>query len=104
MKFDPNAGSLIPLEEAAEMTRTYRDLNPDDTIAHYFSREIIDELLRDNSLVGIRMYYGLDPNNEKAKELILVGVDRDGNDVTSKVADKGTKCPIVCSNANELNS
>lgn len=104
MKFDPKAGSIIPLEEAAEMTKTYRENNPGDTLAHYFSSDIINELLRDSSVVGLRMYYGLDPNNEKSKELILVGVDANGDDVTRKVADRSARCPDTCSNANELNS
>lgn len=104
MSFNPNAGSIITLQEGAAMTAEYRNANPNDINAHYFSKAIIDRLLSQTGAVGLRFYYGLDPNNNNEKELVFVAVDANGNDILNQVADRSQKCPTECGNTNALNS
>jgi hypothetical protein len=51
----------------------------------------------------MRMYYALDENGNK--QLVLVGVDANGDDITSGyIADHLLPCPHSCSQKNQLNS
>ena len=53
--------------------------------------------------MGIRVYYALTSTGQK--QLVLVGVDEDENDLCDGVlGDKSYLCPPVCGNANALNS
>lgn len=102
MAFNGKEGGEIPLATAAEMTAAYRAQNPNETLAHYFGKDIILQILAQEKCVGIRIYYGL--NRDGGKELILVGVDSQENDLTDFVADMSLPCPKACSTSNALNS
>ncbi len=84
------------------MTKAYRVANPGQRIAHFFGRDILEELLAQEGCMGLRMYYGL--NEDGDSELILVGADADENDMLEKVADVSSPCPNWCSSPNKLNS
>ncbi len=88
------------MELAAEWTENYRNQLTDsgEARSHFFGREILERLLAQEKCVGIRMYYGLElPAGEGAKkQLILVGVDENGNDLEDLVADRSTVCPPEC--------
>jgi hypothetical protein len=104
MSFNGSEGEKISLSVASAMTKNYRDnagANP--TLAHYIGRDLIEEILAQEGCVGIRIYYALNSNG--SKELVLVGVDGDENDIVNGViADKTVKCPQNCSTTNLLNS
>lgn len=102
MAFNGTEGGEITLQQGAEMTSRYRAENPDTTIAHFFGKDILRKLLDQDNSMGIRMYYGIDEDG--AKQLVLVGVDSDGNDLTELVADLSFPCPNACSDRNPLNS
>lgn len=102
MAFDGTEGSEITLANAAAMTAKYRHDNPNETLAHFFGKDILIELLDQEGCVGIRIYYGLDEDNNK--QLVIVGVDSDQNDITRLVADMSYPCPNACSTPNPLNS
>lgn len=102
MAFTGKEGGQIPLNEGANMTTNYRNQNPNEIIAHFFGRDILQKILDQDDCMGIRMYYGI--NDERQKELILVGVDSQGNDLIELVADISTPCPHICSKPNPLNS
>ncbi len=102
MAFDGTEGGKIPLNEAATMTAEYRRKNPSSTKAHFFGREIINEILEQEGCQGIRIYYGQDEDGNK--QLVLVGADSDENDMLNIVADLSHPCPNACSNPNSLNS
>ena len=102
MAFDGTEGGEITLQEAAEMTARYRHDNPNETIAHFFGREILERILSQEGCMGIRIYYGIDEDNKK--QLVLVGADSEQNDQTELVADLSWPCPLTCSVANPLNS
>lgn len=102
MAFNGTEGGQISLEVAAELTSNYRTENPTSRIAHFFGRDILLELLNQDGCVGLRMYYGIGDDGEK--ELVVVGVDSDENDILDIVADRSMPCPKACSSANPLNS
>ena len=104
MTFTGNEGAVITLAEGAEMTANYRaTINIGETIGHAVGKNLFNSILDQSGCVGIRIYYALDENDEK--QLVLVGVDSDGNDMASGViVDKSISCPTRCSFKNPLNS
>lgn len=104
MSFDGTEGGVITLAAAADLTANYRaTISSGDRIAHYFGKDIIRDILDQEGCMGIRIYYGLDTSGKK--ELVLVGVNADENDMVSGVvADYAFPCPTRCSSANDLNS
>lgn len=102
MAFDGTEGGAISLIEGAQMTAAFRGANPDGTIAHFFGRNILETILSQDGCVGIRMYYGL--RADLSRELVLVGVDAEENDILDLVADISTPCPKACSDPNPLNN
>lgn len=102
MAFDGTEGGEITLDQGAAMTAQYRRLNPNTTIAHFFGKDILNQLLAQDGCEGIRMYYGVDSDGKK--QLVLVGADGSENDITGLVADLSFPCPDACSKKNALNS
>jgi hypothetical protein len=102
MAFDGTEGGKITLSTAAAMTAEFRRNNPNTTLAHFFGKNILNEILNQDGCMGIRMYYGLDDNGNR--ELVIVGVDNNENDLTDLVADLSHPCPNACSSPNSLNS
>jgi len=104
MNFTGNELHDITLSEASAMTKRFRDtVTSGQTIAHYFGAEAINQILDQTGAVGIRIYYGLNENNQK--QLIITGVGSDGNDLyLGKLAERSVTCPIDCSSANPLNT
>lgn len=103
MAFDGTEGSAILLSKAADYTKEHRDRNPGQRLGHFFGRDIITEILNQEGCMGIRIYYGLNPENGD-RELILVGANADQDDMTDLVADFSVSCPSFCSDSNALNS
>lgn len=62
--FDGTVGDPIDLAVALKWTENYRATieNPEQRLSHFFGFEIIQEILSQESCVGIRMYYALDDN------------------------------------------
>lgn len=93
--FNGSEGENFSLTTASEWTANYRDANPDDIKAHFFGRTILLDMLAQTSCVGLRMYYALD--DDGVKQMIIVGVDANGNDQTSLiVAERSKPCPPYC--------
>lgn len=101
MAFNGTEGEIITLAEGAAMTKQWRRTNTNGN-AVYYGKDIINQLLAQPGVVGIRFHFGIDTDGKNT--LVLVGVDANENDVLSIIADKGIKCPIVCGNRNGLNS
>ncbi|MET3501738.1 hypothetical protein ABIC45_003350 [Mucilaginibacter rubeus] len=53
-------GAPIELNKAANWTQNYRQRHPNDTISHFFGREILNNLLTLEGSKGIRIYYAND--------------------------------------------
>lgn len=105
MSFTGNEDHSITLAEAADWTRNYRTANPGDTQGHFFGKQAILDILAQNNCVGIRLYYALDNQTPAKKQLIVVGVTSDQNDLyNGLLAERSIDCPPTCGIANPLNS
>lgn len=103
MAFTGKESEVVTLAEAAVWTANYREtIEQGETIAHFFGRENLNNMLEQDGCVGIRIYYGID---EEQKVLVLVGANEEGNDmVEGIIVERGVRCPLNCSNDNRLNS
>lgn len=104
MSFTGNEGSIVTLENASKLTEEYRKtISPGDTIANAVGKNLVESILAQPGCMGIRFYYAL--NEQGNKQLVLVGVDENGNDLTEgNIVDQLPNCPPRCSIANPLNS
>jgi hypothetical protein len=104
MAFDGTEASEIDIETASAWTENYRDANSEATRAHFFGRDIIEEILSQTGCVGIRIYYALDEKG--AKQLIIVGANSSENDLYNGViAERSFPCPTYCDqNSSPLNA
>jgi hypothetical protein len=78
-QFTPKIGKDIGYEKASKMVKRHIDANPDDVMAQFMGREIIEKILAQPNVIGIRSFHGL--NNLGINQLVMVGVDADGNNV-----------------------
>lgn len=101
---DGHENHYISLDDAAAMTERYRDQMSNTQIkGGFFGRDAISAILEQHECIGIRYYYGLDNDNKQV--LILVGVNIEGNDITSgELAEVSLPCPPYCGDNNVLNS
>ena len=104
MTFTGNEGAVITLAEGSKMTADYRvTISNGDTIALAVGKNLVNSILGQTGCMGIRMYFALD--KDENKQLVLVGVDANGDDMTAGViVDKAFPCPTTCSQKNSLNS
>ena len=105
MNFTGNENHEISLNEAAELTQRFRDNLPviDNTIAEYFGKSALEDLLSQQDCIGIRVYYGID--SDMKKHLVIVGVNEEGNDLyNGALMELGKPCPPICPDSNPLNS
>jgi hypothetical protein len=88
--------------EAAQLTQTFRDANlPGTTLGGYFDRAVLDQMLSEPGVAGVRIYHGLNADGSAA--LVVVGVDAQGSDlVEGTIAEKSRPCPPLCSAASTL--
>ncbi len=103
MSFNGNEGEAISLETAKSWTAEYRTTKPEGAPnAVFFGREKLEEILAQEDCMGIRIYFGV--NDEQQKALILVGATADEEDQTKGlILDRGVKCPPYCANGGGLN-
>ena len=104
MPFDGHEDHRITLQEAAEMTKRYRDqMTATEIKGGYFGRDAIEEILEQPDCVGIRYYYGLDTNGSQV--LVLTGVLANENDMQNgALMERSRPCPPACGSPNQLNS
>lgn len=103
MAFPPERNHKVSLEAAAVLTRGYRDVAPHGSPrACLFPRDVFERLLAQPDCAGIRIYYGR--NERREHELLLVGVDAGGDDMTTgELFDFSYPCPPYCGGGNVLN-
>lgn len=102
--FSGNENHLVTLAQASEYTRSYREsLKSGQIKGGYFSRDIFEGILGQENCVGIRVYFANLDNG--APTLVLVGVNRFGNDLyLGVVGEDIIPCPPYCGDHNPLNS
>lgn len=90
----------ISLDEAAAQARRHRG-GPHK--GGLFLRAELDQLLAQPGCAGLRYYYGR--KSEGQDSLILVGVDKEGNDMEKGVLlEESFLCPPICGTTNVLNA
>ncbi|MGZ3885526.1 MAG: hypothetical protein ACXVPQ_11890 [Bacteroidia bacterium] len=103
MSFTGDESEVITLTDAAAMTAAFRAVNSSGTRGHFFGINQVQKILNGTGCVGLRIYYGKDPSTG-ARQLIMVGVDSNENDLTSNVIlDRSVACPPYCGGGNTLN-
>lgn len=101
--FDPNYDNTISLNDAAKLTKKFRDDFPGAIKANAYNKSQMLDLLNQEGCKGFRIYNGLSVTG--VQQMVIVGVDVDGNDlVDGMLLDHSQPCPEICSNANALNS
>jgi hypothetical protein len=102
MPFPPAKDHRISLQAAAALTRRHRATpGAAKERAGMFPREAYDALLKQEGCRGIRIYYGRSVEGEMS--LVMVGVDADGNDMTSgEIMEESYPCPPICGAASPL--
>lgn len=94
------AKNVIPLNEAQNWAKIYREKNPNSVIAYLVPGIDFTQLLQEKDVVDIRAYVGIDPESGLQK-LMLVGVDANGNDLINPengqfIYDFTRPCPNEC--------
>lgn len=107
--YTPEVGKNIGYEAGAKMIKNHYDQHPDDVVAHFMGRNIIENILSQPGCVGIRFFHGL--NELGIRQLVLVGVDKDGKNILEYkigdekhkgiVADMAKACPPYCGSAED---
>jgi len=95
MEVKGNEGGPISKETAEKWINNFRSSVPKGVVtAHLFGREIIEKVLAQQGCVGVRIYYATDDNG--AKQLVIYGVDNNGDGIENVIADQGIPCPPYC--------
>ena len=92
----------ISLEEAKLHIQRHKK-NPIHPNHHggSFDRAAIDKILAHPECKGLRYYHGRD--EEGKPNLVLVGVDAAGKDITkASIMERGSFCPLFCDKLSEL--
>jgi len=95
---------MISVSDGAKFTLAYRNAALNGSNAIFFGVEKLQELLAQNSAVGIRFYFGIN----ESQELTLVAVAADSKEAdilipdAELVLDCGIRCPNNCDPSSPL--
>ena len=97
MTISNTTGEFIKQDEAVAFTHDFQIANPDAFKGFYAGAEKIKKLMDQKGLMGIRIYRGYDKKND-VENLVLVGVDHQGNDMCEELfLERLVPCPVACS-------
>jgi hypothetical protein len=104
MPFTGNENHWISLEEAAKLTRNYREAAGSGAIlGGFFGKNAILDILNQSGCVGLRIYYG--QSDDDKSRFVLTGVNSDEDDLyEGHLAEISIDCPPHCPKANPLTS
>jgi hypothetical protein len=93
--FTGNEDHTITSETAAELIRRYMPIEvPTLMKAEYYSRTALEEVLAQQDVVGIRVYYA--KSDILAPTVVVVGVKADGSESEDIYLNSNKKCPPSC--------
>jgi len=93
----------ISLEDAAAMTRRYRNSNPGALKGGSFEKQAVLDLLNQDDCTGLKFYFAKKEGGPA--DVVLVGVDKAGDDMTGGILlERSYPCPPYCGEDNPLNS
>lgn len=102
MKNNEKAGEVISLDEAINFTHSYQNENPDAIKAFLVDVNQLNLITQQDGCVQIRIYKGYDTTT-KTNNLVLVGVNEQGDDMTDGVIlERLLPCPPRCSSVKVL--
>lgn len=82
-------GAAIPLEDFKRMTEEFKkSVGSEDTRAVAYGKTVLEQVLSQKGCVGIRFYFAKDKDGKTT--LVFIGVDKNGNDITTPVNAKTT--------------
>ena len=95
MAFTGNEKHNISLNEAAILTRAYREsVDSNAILAVYFGKTAISAIINQEDCVGVRIYNAI---KDKKHTFVVVGVTADEEDMGGgKIAELGIPCPPYC--------
>lgn len=77
-RFTGNEADPLDLATASEWTARYGQRQPGHLETHFFGRKIIEQILAQPGCMGLRVYYALDPKNNR--HLLVVGAEATQDD------------------------
>ena len=96
MVLDKNSGGEITLKEAQDLISAFQTKFPTEAKAFYVGSNHLDAITNQEHCIGVRIYNAYDDAN-KTNTVVLVGVDKQGNDMKNGViVDRTTPCPPSC--------
>jgi len=102
MELNKNSGGEITLEQAQRYVQAFRSKYPQEVKAFYVGINQIENVLGQENCMGLRIYNGYE-EKEARMNIVIVGVNSQGNDITSGIIlDKTLPCPSYCDNSSPL--
>src|SRR5690625_1935752 len=93
MAIDRNTGEEITLKEAIDFTHAFQTNNPEELKSFFVGINKLNLILEQENCVGLRIYNGYNIETRK-KNLVLVGVNQEGEDMTNGMRLENLKdCP-----------
>ncbi len=113
---------FICMKDAAALTSRFREMREQILDPHYqgmnvmptcetFDRAAFDQVLQQDGCVGIRIYMGMEENNQLV--FVVVGVNENDEDMINsttnseddnEIFENGRRCPVTCPPPSPINS
>lgn len=104
MAYTGSEGSMITRTLARQLLNNYQSSSAfaanNNTEGILFGKDHLNSILAQPGCTGIRIYYGKDgimPSD--AAQLVIVGINSSGDDMTGLILDAGLPCPTHCPSA-----
>lgn|SRR5690554_2552336 len=102
MGTDKDTGKVITLKEAIDFTHSFQTRNPEELKSFFVGINKLNLILEQKNCVGLRIYNGYNTETQ-INNLVLVGVDEKGEDITDGVIlEELTICPPHCPKSSPL--
>ncbi len=103
MPFTGDEDHSMSREEAAKLTKSYRDSAPAGAmLGGFFGKTALSDILNQAGCVGMRIYNALLGDGKAT--YVLVGVDSEGEDMEDgEIAEIMFPCPPICPGGSTLN-
>ncbi len=95
MDLNENTGAIITLKEAQTFISAFRTKYPNEIHSLFAGSNIIKRILDQERCIGIRIYNGYNEQEQRFNS-VLIGVDEQGEDIRTIIADDMRPCPHNC--------
>ncbi|MFN8345764.1 MAG: hypothetical protein U0X91_12200 [Spirosomataceae bacterium] len=97
-------GSVVSFKDAKVQMEEYQKTSPDEIRGVAFGKDVIEKLMNQKGVVGLRFYFAKDKNGKNS--LVFTGIDKEGRDITTianartredgSAGGGGNPCPNFC--------